>query len=298
MTTPMLTFDVRVAFVERLTATFVRITFAGESLRKLHLCGDLGPRDIRVKLLLAEDGSGPAPLAPDFQVENGYADWRALDPSSRGVTRTYTIRRILEPEPRMVVDFVLHPGGPASTWAERAEVGDPMLVIGPNSDSEWYGGIEWRPPTAEGTQVLLVGDETAVPAIGSILETLPSGYVGDVLIEVPSAADFLDLPTKADVDVRFLARGDHPRGELVQRELRSVVEVRPEGASRPLDDVDVDDELLWEVPERGESPFYAWVAGEAAVVRTIRRYLVQDCGIDRKAVAFMGYWREGKAEVD
>jgi NADPH-dependent ferric siderophore reductase len=54
---------------------------------------------------------------------------------------------------------------------------------------------------------------------------------------------------------------------------------------------------LWEVPE--ESPFgplYAWLAGEAAVIRTLRRHLVAERGMDRRAVAFMGYWRLGRAE--
>jgi NADPH-dependent ferric siderophore reductase len=47
----------------------------------------------------------------------------------------------------------------------------------------------------------------------------------------------------------------------------------------------------------GAMPFYAWIAGEAAVIKDMRRYLVRDVGIDRKQVAFMGYWRQGKAEL-
>jgi NADPH-dependent ferric siderophore reductase len=57
-----------------------------------------------------------------------------------------------------------------------------------------------------------------------------------------------------------------------------------------------DDELLWEVPEAGAEA-YAWLAGEAGVIRTLRRHLVGDLGGDRKAVAFMGYWRLGHAEA-
>ncbi|MBE1561341.1 SIP domain-containing protein [Nonomuraea africana] len=65
-----------------------------------------------------------------------------------------------------------------------------------------------------------------------------------------------------------------------------------------LEDVDVDVDLLWEVPEETESvaPLYAWLAGEAAVIRTLRRHLVAERGMDRRAVAFMGYWRSGRAE--
>ncbi|HET7736784.1 MAG TPA: siderophore-interacting protein [Nocardioidaceae bacterium] len=298
MESPMLTFETRVASVERLSPAFARVTLEGESLAELHRCGDLGPRDIRVKLLVAADGSGPAPVLPDFTVPDGYAAWRALDPSERGVMRTYTIRRIhgTETAPLVDLDFVLHPGGPASTWVEHAKPGDPLVFVGPNRASEWYGGIEWRPPIAPGSRVLLVGDETAVPAIGSILETLPSEYVGDVLVEVPSEQDFLTLATKADLDIRFLSRDGRPRGEVVMAELVKLMQ--PVGADVDLEDVDVDAELLWEVPERDESSFYAWIAGEAAVVRGIRRHLVHDCGIDRRAVAFMGYWRQGRAEPE
>ena len=84
------------------------------------------------------------------------------------------------------------------------------------------------------------------------------------------------------------------------------------GAGPEPEDVNVDVDILWETPARmetadisasknpgmpaGAMPFYAWMAGEAAVIKDLRRYLVRDVGIDRKQVAFMGYWRQGKAE--
>jgi NADPH-dependent ferric siderophore reductase len=61
-------------------------------------------------------------------------------------------------------------------------------------------------------------------------------------------------------------------------------------------DIDVDRELLWDSPEDGDGEFYAWIAGEAATVKTLRRLLVTQHGVDRKRVAFMGYWRLGQAE--
>jgi len=70
-----------------------------------------------------------------------------------------------------------------------------------------------------------------------------------------------------------------------------------------LVDVDVDHDLLWEVPSdnhggpaQQDAPLYAWLAGEAGVIKTLRRHLVSELGIDRKSVAFMGYWRLGRAE--
>ena len=63
-----------------------------------------------------------------------------------------------------------------------------------------------------------------------------------------------------------------------------------------LAEVDVDVDLLWDSPEDSEGEFYAWMAGEAATIKTLRRHLVTGCGVDRKRVAFMGYWRLGQAE--
>ncbi|MDF2554269.1 MAG: siderophore-interacting protein, partial [Microbacterium sp.] len=63
-----------------------------------------------------------------------------------------------------------------------------------------------------------------------------------------------------------------------------------------LGDIDVDREMLWDSPEEGEGEFYAWMAGESATVKTLRRLLVTGHGVDRKRVAFMGYWRLGQSE--
>ncbi|MFD0890828.1 SIP domain-containing protein, partial [Streptosporangium algeriense] len=70
-------------------------------------------------------------------------------------------------------------------------------------------------------------------------------------------------------------------------------------APQSLPEVDVDSEVLWEVPQEGRenSPVYAWLAGEAAAIRTLRRHLVAERGLDRRSVAFMGYWRMGHAET-
>ena len=64
--------------------------------------------------------------------------------------------------------------------------------------------------------------------------------------------------------------------------------------------VDRDDEYeLWDVPPEAAAVdgVYAWVAGEAGVVKELRRFLVRDVGVDRRAVAFMGYWRHGRSEA-
>ena len=305
---PVLAFDVEVVGVVRLSPTFVRLTFAGLALHGFHGGGALGPRDLRIKVMVPSPGH-PLPDLSDLS-EGWYRRWLAIDPAVRGSMRTYTVRnaRLDGPDPTIDVDFVLHldehgRGGPASSWAASARLGDRVTLIGPNARSEAYGGIEWQPPAAAAGQpvtVLLAGDETAVPAIGSVLASLPAGYIGQALLEVPTAADFQDLRTAAEVEVTWLARGGRPHGEALHEAAAGAM-LRHGRARRPepveLPEVDVDSEILWERAEGYGSDLYAWIAGEAAMVRGLRRLLVQEHGVDRRAVTFMGYWRHGKTEI-
>jgi NADPH-dependent ferric siderophore reductase len=308
---PVGAFDVEVVRTQRLSPTFLRVTFGGASLHDFLDHGPLGPRDLRVKLVVPVGSRRPLDVR-DLS-DGWYQRWRALDPRERGVMRTYTVRRtrLGGPDPQIDVDFVLHVdetgcGGPACTWAAAARPGDRITLIGPAAGAEGYGGIEWRPPRPSGlppTRVLLVGDETAVPAVCSILEGLPPGYVGHAVLEVPSHEDFSDVRSASAVDVRWLARGGRPRGELVESELRDLFRGAPTPAPvqrAVVSHVDVDEEILWEVSAgsstRG-SGVHAWVAGEAGMVRDVRRQLVGELGVDRARVAFMGYWREGRTEA-
>lgn len=330
-------FEVQVTAVEQLSPNFRRITFGGYSLRQFGVHGST--LDLRIKLMIpsrAPDGTD-VPL-PELKTERTgwYSDWLALDPAVRGSMRTYTVRqaRLDAVYPEIDVDFVLHldasgHGGPAANWAVNARPGDTLILIGPNDRAahcvraESYAGIEWRPGLAR--RVLLAGDETAVPAIAAILESLPPYLSGHAFLEVPSAADFQDLISAADVNVTWLARGagngPRPHGRLLQAAVRAAVpepgrvgatSLLPAAGPEP-EDVNVDRDILWETTARldartvgaGRNPdrdagsllFYAWIAGEAGTVKEMRRYLVRDVGIDRRQVAFMGYWRQGKAEL-
>lgn len=293
-----LCFETQVARVQPLSPSFTRVTLSGESLARFDGCGSLGPRDLRVKVIVPVGGRPPA------FVETGdpgwYQRWLQDAPERRGEMRTYTVRavRLDAAPPEIDVDFVLHShdgrSGPAATWARSATVGDRMLVLGPAAAcADHYGGIEWQPPSDAG-RVLLVGDETAVPAVGSILSTLPGSYVGHAILEVPVAEDFLPLRSDADIEVTWLARSTRLRGQLLARTVRDVVPARAGAAPVDVPDVDV----LWETSRaarsESEAP-YAWVAGEAGVVKELRRYLVGAAGLPRSGVAFMGYWREGRA---
>ncbi len=330
----MLAFATRVVDVASVGENFKRVTFAGADLA--HFGAGDAPLDLRIKLMIPpapvhgaaelEHAAGaelpgefsslrPGALLAQDEASGWYRRWLALPAEQRGSMRTYTARALRPAghrdnrgaEPEIDIDFVLHlrteggrlTGGPATVWAAQAQLGDEMLVLGPNSalcDAN-YGGIEFRPGSA--TRILLAGDETAAPAICSILESLPAGITGHALIEVPNTEDIQGSSTRSGVSVQWLPRGSHPHGELLASAVRAAVAIPAAGAvvtGAEPEDVDVDETILWETATASTQPFYAWLAGEAGTIKELRRYLVRDAGMDRKQVAFMGYWRRGKSE--
>ncbi len=270
-----LAFDVTVTAVQELSPNFRRITFGGYSLRDFGVAGDT--LDLRVKLMIPSfDAAGQQIPLPPFKMEEAgwYQEWLAMDPSVRGDMRTYTVRseRLDAVYPEIDIDFVMHfddagHGGPAANWALAAKPGDAITIIGPNNRAAQcttagaYGGIEWRPGLAQ--RVLLAGDETAVPAISAILESLPADMTGHAFLEVPEAGDFQDISTEADIEITWLARGaaigrSRPHGELLKEAVAKAVPVpgwvgikgAGTAAGPEPEDVNVDQDILWETPQR------------------------------------------------
>jgi NADPH-dependent ferric siderophore reductase len=283
---PYLVFAVRVRALTRLTPSFLRITFTGDDLDAF---ADNGV-DQRIKVLLPGPGGRPYDPTPANGSAEGsangsaqgsaegsaegdwYENWRALPDERRNPMRTYTVRNVRADQREVDVDFVLHGDlGPASRWAQRAVPGDRVAVLAPFVVEN--GGVDFRPP--HGTDwVLITADETALPAVANILTWLPPGTAVKVWIEVPHPEDRIPLPTKADAEVTWLIRGSG----VADRTTPLLTAVSR--AALPQD-----------------TP-YAWIAGEAACVRALRRHLVNDRGFDRKAISFMGYWRQGATEDD
>ncbi|NJP33654.1 siderophore-interacting protein [Micromonospora thermarum] len=291
---PWRMFTVEARAVRRLSPSFVRVTFTGPDLDRF---ADNG-YDQRIKLAFPLPGERGArlPEGPDW-----YARWRALPEHERNPIRTYTVRAVRPELSEVDVDLVLHgDGGPASRWARRVRPGDGIAILGPDAGFDGdHGGIEFRPPAAG--HLLLAGDETAVPAICAILERLPVTAEGRVLLEVPEADDVLPVTAPPGVTVSWLARrGDRHGARLVPAvsdAAAALLAGATGGAEEPVADVDVDAEILWEVPAPAAPvPVYAWLAGEAGVIRALRRHLVTERGLARSAVAFMGYWRIGRAD--
>lgn len=287
--------------VERISPSFVRITFGGDEIRDIGSPGDVF--DVRIKLVFPPV-SGRVPEIEEGE-DGWYAAWLAVPEDERGSMRTYSIRELRAgDETEVVVDFVLHlePGltGPASSWASTAAVGDEILLVGPRRGRDDRGGIEFEPGDATG--ILLAGDETAAPAIARVLEDSPSDARGIAFIEVPSADDVLPIDAPAGVEVHWLPRGAVNHG---LRLIPTVLDYLGAPADVIVRDVDTED-LLWETPvysglgeeieDAGpDDGRYYWIAGESGVVTTLRRHLVKDLGVARGQVAFMGYWRRGVA---
>lgn len=300
-------FRVQVAAKHTLSPHFRRMVFAGEDL---DIFGTDG-LDQRIKLLFANRDGGWIDLGLDDPADlasgDWYPRWLAADDAERNPIRTYTVRAIDPQARRLTVDFAVHDGaGPGGSFPDAAEVGDELVIIGPDARSPLCGqGIDFHPGRAR--NLLLAGDETAVPAICSILETLSSGSGPDdgwnvhAFMEVPADGDRLPLELTAGIHPHWLARRGQV-GDLLIEEVGSFAAGHPGFLTRghdtaPLVDVDVDRELLWEAPQAVPgADFYAWIASEAAAVRTLRRLLVAEHGVDRSRVAFMGYWRLGRAE--
>jgi NADPH-dependent ferric siderophore reductase len=297
---------VSVRSVERLSPSFARIELVGDDLADF---GTDGPTlDQRIKLLFPA-ASG---VLPEFSADDWYTEWLGLPDEERPRMRTYTIRSIAGEgiEKRLYVDFVLHPGahGPGSDWAVAAGPGDEIMVVGPKLGEE-YGGIEWLPGDA--TRLLLVGDETAVPALVSIIESLPADATGSAFLEVPVAGDVQDVSAPEGLKVSWLPRDGAPVGGPALAAVGGLLgfDATPEDVTS----VEVEDPDLWETPiysssgeevaalengpakaaDDGEDRRYAWIAGESRMVTALRRHLVNELEMPRKQVAFMGYWREG-----
>ena len=301
-------YAVEVAKLERLTPHFTRVTFTGP---KVQFFGtDL--LDQRIKIMFPLDGVGLSDIGADDEASiaagEWYTRWRDLPDGIRNPIRTYTVRAVRQDVAEIDVDFVTHgDGGPAANWLSAARPGREVVIVGPDARSiNSAAGIDWHPGTA--TEVLLAGDATAAPAICNILESLAPGIRARAFIQVDSLADALPVTTMADARVTWVAT-DEVRtngGRTLEHYVREWV-----GANRPaiapalssdrqvLEDIDVDLELLWDSPETVDgNSFYAWLAGESAMIKSLRRFLVTETGIDRTRVAFMGYWRDGKSEAN
>ncbi len=227
--------------VMRLTPGLTRVTFAGAEL-----AGFGPPRPAaHIKLHMVPLGESWNPLDED---------------APRPPRRTYTPRSFDSAALTLDVDFVLHGHGLASDWAAQTKPGQTMFVSGPG------GGYE---APADARTLVLVADETALPAVGMILETLPATCRPIVLAEVPGPEEVRALSDHVTVAPRWLHRDT----------ARSVPGSLLEDAVAKLD---VDSGAAW------------WVACEAASMRRIKHHLLKNRAIAPTLVHVRGYWKLGE----
>ncbi|THA32714.1 siderophore-interacting protein [Streptomyces sp. A1277] len=239
--------QVEVVDVRPLTPRMVAVVFAGESL-----AGFAEPAPTaHIKLFLPDaEGNVARPVVgPD-----GHLEW----PDGRPTMRTYTPRRFDAEAGTLEVWFVLHGDGPAARWAAQAEPGSRAAIGGP-------GGRFSVHPTA--TSWWIGGDESALPAIATLLEALPDDVTGQVHLEVEGLEARVGLPAHAGVEVTWHDRVGGPGAALVDA-------LHRDGLG---DDTHV------------------WIACEASAVREARSYLLGDRVLPRPQVTTRGYWRVGEA---
>jgi NADPH-dependent ferric siderophore reductase len=230
-----------VARTQWLTPALVRVVLTGDELRELP---DLSYTDHYVKI--------------HFQESSGRSD----GVERRPVTRTYTIRWFDRETNELAIDFVVHGSeGLAGPWAAAARPGDPVAFSGP--------GGAWAPdPTAD--VHLLVGDESAVPAIAAALEVLPPDAVAEVFVEVEGPGFQPELRSGPGTLVHWVHRGHQPYGEPLARAVRCA----PFPAGRVA----------------------AFVHGNAGMVKDLRRYLFLERELGHGDVSISGYWRTNYTE--
>lgn len=184
--------------------------------------------------------------------------WRFPEGAPEQAWRNYTVRAHRPEMAEIDIDVVLHvPRGPACTWAEAAGPGTPVGYAGPRVDYAPVDGAGWT---------VLVGDETALPAIAAILETLPDGHPATAVVEVQDESEELALELVGGQAVRWVHRG----------------KFRP-GDSDPLASA------LRELPER-DGVGQAWGAAESRVARDLRHVLREERGMSKAHARARGYW--------
>jgi NADPH-dependent ferric siderophore reductase len=182
-----------------------------------------------------------------------------LPPEQWPQQRTYTVRAWDPQAHELTLDFVVHgTEGVAGPWARSAAVGDEVLFLGPGGGYAPDPAADWH---------LLAGDESALPAIAAALERMASTATGYALIEVHDEHDEQHLTAPDGVQVRWVHRGDQPRGVRLVEAVTAL-------------------EFL---PGR----VHAFVHGEAGFVRDLRRLLRVERGLPQSQLSISGYWRLG-----
>ena len=239
---------------ESISPHVIRVTLGGDALAGFHPQG----ADQWFRLFLPRPGQSSLTL-PSVSSALWYPQVMVMSRATRPAVRNYTVRALRAGAGEMDIDFISHgDAGEASAWARATTAGNPAAVLDQ--------GICYL-PSGPGRQ-LLVGEESAMPALLGILASAPVDLRADVFIEVPDPSDAQPVTAPLGVTVNWLARkdsGELPGTLALRTALHAVTGI----------------------------PAYTFVAGENSLVTGLRRGLVAR-GAAKSSVAFIGYWRHGK----
>jgi NADPH-dependent ferric siderophore reductase len=224
--------------------------------------------DSYVKLVFVPDDVDVAALPHPLTLDS----FNELPAAKKPVVRTITVRHADPVAREIAVDIAVHgEHGAAGPWAANAQPGQPMYLMGPSGAYSPDPAADWH---------LLVGDETALPAISVALEALPAKAIGQVFIEVADPDDEIPLTAPEGVQINWILRGG--RSDLVGEDRA--------GDHAPL--VEAVKTAFW-MPGQ----VHAFVHGEAqAVMHNLRPYIRTERGVDAKWASISGYWRRGRTE--
>jgi NADPH-dependent ferric siderophore reductase len=256
----------QVVRVHKLSQYLVRVTLAGEALHDF----ESASFDDHVKVFFPAPGAEQPVLpvlGPDGPVFTSELP--------RPIARDFTPRRYDRAACELDLEFALHGDtGPAAAWAAQARVGQYLGIGGPRGSLVIPTGFEWH---------LLIGDDTALPAIARRLAELPAGTRVATVIEVADASGRIALNTAADLFEVWRYRNEaDPRAAHAA-----------DAAAAPYSP------LLQAVRETYLPPGdgYVWAAGEASTMRAIRQYLCEERGVNKARIRAASYWRRGAAAV-
>lgn len=207
-----------------------------------------------VRLLLPRGGHGSVLDLPTW---NG--NEFLYDDGTRPPIRTLTPLHTDPGAGSLDLDVVLHGQGALSDWARARPVGDEVAISGPGRGSS---------PDPTAPRFVLVGDESAMPAIGQILEHLPASAEVDVVIEISHVDARVELPRQAGTTATWveLAPGEAPGSAMISA--FAAIELG--------DDVQI------------------WASGEAAAMQQLRALVHNERGVSRKQTMIRGYWKHGR----
>ncbi|MDG4825413.1 siderophore-interacting protein [Asanoa sp. WMMD1127] len=255
---------VEVVGTKQVSPHLVRVTLGGAGL---DLFTPLG-FDQWMRLFLPRTGQETLRL-PTRSSGLWYAQYLATPRAKRPHVRCYTVRAFRGDLRELDVDFVVHAeadgtSGPAATFATTAAPGDRIGLLDQ--------GVGYHPRHAH-DWTLLVADETGLPAVAGICESLPADARGLAIVEIPSDADRQRFRVPDGLRVEWVARdgATGTPGELALAALRAA-----------------------ELPD---GTVYAYLVGESGLATGARRHLVAERAVPKAHVDFIGYWRHGHAAM-